>query len=142
MLFRKTSLFALALVVAVPSNAQNSSYRPNWKWIKADNGAQVAIDMKSIAHTTDGGSDAVVYFDEGPNTGPQNMRRWIFDCRGHYRDTASLGVTLYAPPHSVAGTLANIACEGAKDSRFDQIPLCETDPAKRDKQSLCRSYTH
>jgi len=142
MLFGRTLLVAMVLVVATLSHAQNGSYQPNWKWIKADNGARIAIDTRSIVHTTDGGSDAAVYLYEGQNTGPQNIRRWIFDCHGHYRDTANLAMTIYAPPQSAAGAVADIACAGVKDSRFDQIPVCETDHAKRDKQGLCRSYTH
>jgi hypothetical protein len=38
------------------------------------------------------------------------MRRWRFDCNGHFMDVDGRGGMMAAPARSVAGRLAAIAC--------------------------------
>ena len=94
----------------------------NWQNIEADNGAAYKIDLNSISHYNNGTADVVVYAVEGPGFNPENMRRLWFDCKGRYKDlTVSVtSPTHYAPPRSIAGKLSEIACAGAKDTRFQQ----------------------
>jgi hypothetical protein len=97
--------------------AQAAAKAARWTTIEADNGAVFKVELNSITHFNNGSADMVVYAVQGDAYEPANLTRYIFDCHGHYMDTANMGTTLYAPPKSVAGQMANIACAGAKDTR-------------------------
>jgi hypothetical protein len=84
----------------------------NWKTVEADNGAWFAIDMNSITPWSTGGAYAIICAADGNTCPLLNMSRVLFDCRGHYSDIDH-GGTMPAPPRSVIGALAAIACGSA-----------------------------
>jgi hypothetical protein len=86
----------------------------NWKRIEADNGAVYAIGMGSIQHNTNGSVYAMTCIVDNNICPPQNMRYFLFDCQGHYLDTTNQSGMLLAPPRSVVGQMAALACVGAK----------------------------
>lgn len=98
---------------------KNGVYTADWRTIEALNGAVYKIDMNSISHSTDGGADIMVYAVEGDTYDPRNLKRFIFDCHGHFVDSDNMSATLYTAPRSVVGQIAAIACAGAKDIRFE-----------------------
>jgi len=125
----RTCGLALALL-AHPTHA----YESKWKRIEADNGAVFAIDLGSISHNTNGSAVAVMCIVDNDTCPPPNMSRLLFDCHGHYMDIDRGGSLLIAPPRSVAGQMAALACIGAKDTRFaddsDHPDLSGTAPAQ------------
>jgi hypothetical protein len=104
---------ALALL-ALPARAYDSK----WKRIEADNGAAFAIDLGSISHNTNGSAVAVMCVVDNDTCIPPNMSRLLFDCHGHYMDIDRGGSLTIAPPRSVVGQMAALACAGAKDTRL------------------------
>jgi hypothetical protein len=121
------------LTVLLPScqpggaiSCNDDLYQKVWLRVEATNGAAFKIDMNSIAHLNNGGAEAVVYIIEGTTFDPANLKHFIFDCRGHYMDSDNMGATLYAPPRSVAGQIAALACEGAKDTRLEDASRDDT----------------
>jgi hypothetical protein len=46
---------------------------------------------------------------------PWNMSRFQFDCRGHYQDLDRHGPVMIAPPRSVVGEMAALACPRSVD---------------------------
>jgi hypothetical protein len=84
----------------------------NWRRVDADNGSAMAIDLNSISrpHYTNGAADAIVCILDNDTCVLLNMRRWRFDCHGHFLDIDHGGGLLPAPPRSVAGALSAIAC--------------------------------
>jgi hypothetical protein len=81
----------------------------NWRAIKADN-----IDLNSITPSGDG-VEAVIYAAQGQPLDLSNLKRMLFDCRGHMTDvTDTQGAgnipTAYLPPQSIGAKLATIAC--------------------------------
>lgn len=123
-----------------PAAAPAPAYKSNWRRIEADNGAAFAIDMNSIQHATNGSAYAVMCILDNDQCAIPNMRRWLFDCHGHYMDTDSRGGMQMAPSRSVAGAMAAIACVGAKDTRFlddsDKADLSGTSPTE-----YCRNFS-
>ena len=98
-------------------------YQSDWRTIEAADGSVFKIDQKSITHMTNGSAEMIVYAVEGDDYNPTNVKRLLFDCRGHYQNIDGGGMVMqYAPPRSVAGQLSAIACAGARDSRFDEPP--------------------
>jgi hypothetical protein len=90
--------------------------KSNWRRMEADNGAAYAIDLSSISHLYQCGgcADAVVCIVDSDRCPPQNMRRFRFDCHGHYMDIDGGRSLQMAPPRSVVGQMAALACVGAK----------------------------
>ena len=80
-----------------------------WKTIEADNGAVYQVDLKSIQRYNTGAVDVIVYAIENH---AYNPRRLFLDCQGRYRDDTMGGAhdDRYAPPRSVAGRVAEVAC--------------------------------
>ena len=96
--------------------------KANWKRIEADNGAAYAVDLNSIAHRNNGTAEMQVCIVDN-NTCPIMPGTWNptifeFDCHGHYADVQNGGGLQMAPPRSVVGQMAALACVGAKDTRF------------------------
>lgn len=83
----------------------------NWQRIEADNGAAYAIDLSSISRFHNGTAQAVTCVVDNGICLPPNMSRFWFDCNGHYRDLDRRGPTTIAPPRSVVGRMAAIACK-------------------------------
>jgi hypothetical protein len=115
------SILRMALLVGVANQsavafAQNS--QQNWKRLEADNGAVFAIDVNSITRFHNGTVQAVTCVSDNEVCLPPNMSRFWFDCSGHYRDIDGRGSAMAAPPRSVVGRMAQIACVGAKDTRL------------------------
>jgi hypothetical protein len=104
------------LLTSGPASAQQSSQK--WKMLEADNGAVFGIDLNSIEHWNAGQAMAITCVAENNPCPPANMARLMFDCRGHYWDVDRGGDLVLAPPRSVVGRMAEIACAGAKDTRF------------------------
>jgi hypothetical protein len=105
-----------------------------WKRIEADNGAAFVIDTNSITHDNSGRAYALTCIVDNNTCPPLNMRNLQFDCHGHYRDVYNGSEMLIAPPRSVVGQMAALACVGAKDTRFaddsDHPSLSGTTPAE------------
>jgi hypothetical protein len=95
-----------------PRTADSSEPPGNWRKIKADNGAWAAIDTNSIEPWSNGGAYAIICVaDDGGPCPMLKMTRVLFDCHGHYTDIDHGGAHLPAPPLSLAGALAVVACE-------------------------------
>jgi hypothetical protein len=105
---------AALVLLAQPTHA----YESKWKRIEADNGAAFAIDLGSISHNTNGSAVAVMCVVDNDTCIPPNMSRLLFDCHGHYMDIDRSGSLMIAPPRSVVGQMAALACAGARDTRF------------------------
>jgi len=95
-------------------------YQKVWRKIEADNGEVTKVDMNSIEHFNNGTADVVKY-TYVPNTmfDPNSLVRLKFDCHGHYMNLDGGSLLLDAPPRSVVGEVAAIACAGAKDTRLE-----------------------
>jgi hypothetical protein len=110
------------------------AYKSNWKRLEADNGAAFAIDLASISHNTNGSAIAVTCIVDNDACPPPNMSRFLFDCHGHYTDIDRGGSATIAPPRSVVGQMAALACVGARDTRFaddsNHADLSGTTPAE------------
>ncbi|WIG52220.1 MAG: hypothetical protein OJF48_003138 [Afipia sp.] len=115
-----TLIIAIGAVAITNSAFSQAAYKPQWQKVEADNGAVYQIDLNSISHFSNGTAESVVYAVEGPGYNPENMRRLWFDCQGKYRDSTGPGIgpTSYAPPRSIIGRISQIACAGAKETRF------------------------
>ena len=117
---RLSIMLAMAIVASFANIgigwSQNQPGDPpgKWKKIKADNGAWAAIDMTSIVPWSTGGAFAIVCIsDDGGPCPFLKMGRILFDCHGHYTDIDHGGLLLPAPPLSLGGQLASIACTDA-----------------------------
>jgi hypothetical protein len=108
-------IFLAAVVVSTASLAAN---KQKWHRLEADNGTVLAIDLNSIEHSDNGSANAVVCLVDNDVCTPLNMSRLLFDCHGHYVDIDHGGATQIAPPRSVIGQMAALACVGAKDIRL------------------------
>jgi hypothetical protein len=84
----------------------------SWKRFEADNGAAYVMDVNSISHmqTCAGCADATICVVDNNQCIPPNMRAIRFDCRGHYIDIMSGSDLQMAPPRSVIGQMAAVAC--------------------------------
>jgi hypothetical protein len=105
----------LKTCIALHLKSDPAAYKAKWQIIKAENGAVYQIDLNSIRALDRGRAEAVIYIVEGDTFNPTNMKRMLFDCRGHMTDiSGGNGPTTYVPPLSVGGQLAAIACDAAK----------------------------
>ena len=98
---------------------KNGVYKPKWQSLEAADGSVFRIDLNSIALRSTGAVDATVYAVQGEAYDPRNLRRYMFDCQGHYMDLDAMQLTapVYAPPRSVAGQIADIVCADAQKKR-------------------------
>jgi len=114
------SVVAPVIVQLLTSDLADAQQLPrrNWKMLEADNGAVFGIDLNSIEHGYAGQAWATTCVVENNTCPPINMARLVFDCRGHYWDVDRGGEVLLAPPRSIVGRMAEVACAGAKDTRF------------------------
>ena len=109
------TLLAALLLATDPACAQRAR---NWKTLEADNGAVFEIDLNSIDYFNDGKAMAITCRVDNNSCSPANMARLMFDCRGHYTDVDGGGDYMPAPPKSIVGRMAELACAKAKDTRF------------------------
>lgn len=144
MAIHQRALFVLGFIAIAgfpDAEAQNAAKSTalaateNWRRIEADNGAVYAIDLNSVSHNTDGSALVVACVVDNNLCIPPNMTRLFFDCRGHYRDLdRGPSAMLIAPPRSIVGRIAPLACAGARDTRFvddsDRPDLSGTTPAQ------------
>ncbi len=93
--------------------ANPADFKPIWKRFEADNGAAFALEMNNIDHLDGCGrcADAVICVLDNNQCLPPNARRIRFDCHGHYMDVLGGGSMQIAPPRSVIGQMAAIACK-------------------------------
>ena len=85
--------------------------RPFWGRIASDNGEVSRIDMHDLEPLVNGGIGAyVVVGDPRGGLNPSAFRHLFFDCRGHYGDFDDPSSTMDAPPRSVVGQMAKVAC--------------------------------
>lgn len=90
--------------------------KATWRTFEADNGAVLAVDVKSIAYFSSGqGAQAVAYVAEGETFDPNRMRSFTFDCKGRFSVTSAAGQSSmsFAPPRSVARQISDVVCAGA-----------------------------
>ena len=94
-----------------------ADYKPEWKRFEADNGAVFVLDMKSVSHPhyCRGCADAVMCTVDNNQCIPPNMTRIRFDCHGHYLNIDGGGELQMAPPRSVVGQMAVVACVGGQN---------------------------
>jgi hypothetical protein len=119
---QKPKMFALAECRPDQGNdCTQDFFQKVWQRIEADTGEFFDVDTSSIQHVNNGSAIVAVY-THVPNTAFDfaGLRRLMFDCAGHFRDITAVapGITK-APPHSVAGQIAKIACDGARDTRIE-----------------------
>lgn len=81
-----------------------------WHKFEADNGAVYALDLNSIVRTSNAATAAMCIIDNDICI-PLNVRGLVFDCAGHYSIERS--PMLIAPPRSVIGQMAILACSRA-----------------------------
>ncbi len=98
---------------AMHLKANPADFKPIWKRFEADNGAAFALEMNNIDHLDGCGrcADAVICVLDNNQCLPPNARRIRFDCHGHYMDVLGGGSMQIAPPRSVIGQMAAIACK-------------------------------
>ena len=135
------SCFAQSGTPAARQEQNKAFAKINWRRIEADNGAVYALDMNSISHNTNGSAVAVMCTVDNDTCIPPNMSRLLFDCHGHYMDIDRGGsAMLIAAPRSVVGKMADLACAGAKDTRFsddsDHPDVSGTTP-----REYCQGFT-
>jgi hypothetical protein len=99
---------AILLMVAQTATAQNPIQK--WQRLTADNGAGFAVDLNSISRFSDGSVWMITCALDNDRCPPPNQSRFKFDCRGHYLDIDRHGSLQIAPPQSVVGRMAEIAC--------------------------------
>jgi len=101
-----------ALLVTQSAVAQNPIQK--WHRVEADNGAAFALDLNSLTRLADGGALIIVCNLDNDRCSSLNQSRFKFDCRGHCIDIDRRGPLQMAPPRSVAGRMAEIACADGK----------------------------
>ena len=89
-----------------------------WRRVEADNGAVFAIDMNSISRWSTGGVYAITCVADKDEAGNDvcpllGKSRVVSDCHGHYNDWDH-HISGLAPPRSVVGQMAAIACATAQ----------------------------
>lgn len=104
---------AILLIVAQTAAAQNPVQK--WQRLNADNGAGFAVDLNSISRFSDGSVWMITCVLDNDRCPLLNQSRFKFDCRGHYLDIDRHGSLEIAPPQSVVGRMAEIACNKSKD---------------------------
>ena len=110
-----TKVAALMLLVACAAAATAHAAETKWRTIEADNCMIHAINLSSIARSSNGGATAVTCVLDNGQCLPKNMSHLLFDCRGHYMDL-DLGFSIehIIPPRSAVGAMAEIACATRK----------------------------
>ena len=96
-------------------------FKKVWLLIEADNGALFKVDT-NFRKGSSGAVRAFVYSYE-PNTmfQPNRLRMLLFDCAGHYMDvTSTASPEMDAPPRSVAGRIAALACSATTRTHHRQ----------------------
>lgn len=107
----RPSIAALAAcVIASPASAADT-----WVKFEADNGEVIQLDTSRIQHFSPGSRDMLVLIYVGTvkqyGFDPERVRSIWLSCRGTYKDiTGGLGPELDAPPRSVIGQIAQLAC--------------------------------
>lgn len=113
--------YLVAMMLCAPTAALGQKVpTQDWITVEADNGAIYGIDANSITPRSDnfhGNTFGIICRFDGRVCPLQNMSRWQFDCRGHYFDIDRRGGLMPAPPRSVAGRLAEIACSGGRRAK-------------------------
>jgi len=74
--------------------------------------------VNSIKHDSSGASANVCPLDNGV-CAPWEVTELLFDCQGHYVDVQQHTGMIIAPPRSVVGQMATLACAG-RDNRTSQ----------------------
>jgi|SRR5579872_1530347 len=97
---------AFAAVVGIPT-AGASPIRPVWRGITSATGEMFKIDTGDLEPLQSGAVAAFVIV--GDLSPPRHL---FFDCRGHFSDFDDPEDVFDAPPRSVVGELAQIACAG------------------------------
>jgi hypothetical protein len=92
-----------------------------WLTLEADNGDKTKVDMNSVEPIGNGWSAVVVYLSLVPGEmfDPGKLKRFAFDCGGHYTDMSDMSISMSAPPRSVAGRISQLACARAQEKRAD-----------------------
>jgi hypothetical protein len=101
----------------------------NWKRVEADNGAIYGIELNSITRFLNGTVLATTCTADNGRCPPQNWSRLWFDCRGHYRDVDRDANAMIAPPRSVVGQMADIACTHTAEIKPGQTDASNANPA-------------
>lgn len=110
----------LSKLLECPADGQtdcsNDYFQKVWMRFEADNGEVTKLDTKSIVRSTSGIVDAAIYtFVPGSMFQASRVRLLAFTCQGEYQDL-SAGISspwLDAPPNSVIGNVAAVACSSA-----------------------------
>jgi hypothetical protein len=87
-------------------------YQKKWLRLEADNGEFTKVDT-NFRRSNVGSVEAIIYTYTPADTmfDPSRLRRLLFDCIGHYMDvTGPMGPQMDAPPLSIAGRIAKMAC--------------------------------
>jgi hypothetical protein len=134
----RKALLGVFLLAATNALAQNPVQI--WKQIEADNGAIYAIDLNSISHNSNGpGAFAIICIMERNACPLMNMTRVVFDCQGKYTDVDHGNAIRLAPPRSVAGRLANIACSRSNKPNDARAPDNPSPSVKGDATTFYQS---
>jgi hypothetical protein len=94
------------------------SISKNWKNVVADNGQVYEVALGTINHNLSSdlrtnllAASVTVYENQGKPFNPKNVITFYFDCHDHFQVFQGDWFPVsYAPPLSVAGRIASIAC--------------------------------
>lgn len=120
---------------------QNATTKPRlWKTVDGTTGALAKIDLNSIRHGIKGNAMAVVAEFPSGAAGPQTMSQLLFDCHGQYASILDgFRISYPAPPRSVMGVIASIACSGAKDTFLQSLRAQKSPPPN--PADYCRGFS-
>lgn len=114
-MIRRRSFFAVVVALACGSASAQDGHK--WLSVQADDGSAVKIDMTALfvfhPNATTKAADTVVYFVDGKDYKPLNMRRYIFYCgEERYKDvTEGLSTPMRrTTPHTMAAKVSETVC--------------------------------
>jgi len=92
--------------------------KPVWKRFESTTGEITKLDTASVQPTQGGGAIAAIYtYSPGNPYDPRRLRQIVLTCRGQFADMESPTEVEDAPPRSVIGLVAAVACALAEPKR-------------------------
>lgn len=109
-----TKLIETCDAIAISHGGCGDLDKPVWSRFESVTGEVTKLDTASIQPGPNGGAFAIVYtYLPGTPFDARRVSQIYFSCHGQYVDTALSGIGIDAPPRSVIGTIATVACAKA-----------------------------
>jgi hypothetical protein len=113
-----------------------------WKRVEADNGMIFAISVNCPAcFSTENLARAVICPVDNGFCAIGSESLVTFDCHGHYQDTRFGSPVLIAPPRSVIGQMANIACAVPIPKEPENASKSQRDLSPADLAEYCKGLS-